>query len=202
MILDGVQGCCRDLSCTEFEYESETATSTVPSVTTTPISITPISITPISFTPISFTRTHYSYFYFTWTFYYYTYFWTTIPPSFTTSTSTEVTSRTTLSVYATDTADANSQFESITAAATVPTAVTASGFASEGAALTSTSRPTSTLRPTSTSTPTTASTAGEGGANASTPPSGVVAAVLNAGEKRVSSFGMLLLGWLVVLLSL
>ena len=138
----------------------------IPSVTIpsfTPISFTPISFTPISFppvtipsfTPISITPIslpsitvptgavggdlHYSYYTSTWTFYFYTFFLTTIPVSTTKTTSSRVTTTTELTAYATDTADADEQFgsitadyASITAAISIPTSLGGGGAANTG----------------------------------------------------------------------
>ena len=105
---------------------------------------------------------------------------TTVPPSFTSPTSTEVTTHTTLSVYATDAAEADLQFEDITAAAAVPTAITAPGFTSDVAALTATRSSTS------------APKAGGAGANTATSGSSTVAA--SGGMKIDGSLEILLLG--------
>lgn len=140
VILKGVQGCCQDLSCTEF---GSGVAGPAPSLTFTPISIpsfTPLTLPSITLptlvVPTATDRVHYSYFTTTWTWYYYTYFITTFPPSIRTPTSTQVTTSTTFSVYATDSSDAKIQFDSITLSAAVPTAITAPGFTANVATLT------------------------------------------------------------------
>ncbi len=195
VILNGVPGCCKDLSCTEFG--SGGAVSALTSFTITPISFTPISVTPItipSFTPLTFPsitlptpvvrpatdRVHYSYFTTTWTWYYYSYFITTFPPSIQTPTSTRVTTSTTLSAYATDSSDAKIQFESITLAAAVPTAVTAPGFTAKTATLTATSS--------------TATAPRAGGTASNTSILGFSGGTASAGARSMSGFATLLLG--------
>ena len=189
MRTNGVQGCCVDLSCTAFEPDTFTITPiSVPSITFTPVSITPISNTPISIpkivppTPVGVDdRSSYGYYTTTWIWYYYSYFLTTIPPSYTTPTSTEVTTTiNTFSVYATDIEDASSQFESLTVGLTLPAAVTASDYASGVAALTATSSSASTLR--------------VGGLSTGTASSGNSEAGASGGVKGDGGFGMLLLG--------
>ena len=122
----------------------------------------------------------YSYFTTTWTWYYYTYFLTTVPPSLTSPTSTEVTTSTTLSVYATGAVEADIQFEYITAAAAMPTAITAPGYTSDVAALTATRSSTSVAK------------AGGVSTNIASSGSSVVAA--SGGMKIDGSLEMLLLG--------
>ena len=201
MIVHGVRGCCVDLDCTEID--SDGAVPTVPTLTYTPISLTlpsipsntftPISITPISITPVSIPKitlptpvgagysSSYSYYTTTWVWYYYTYFLTTIPPSHTSPTSSEVTTTlTTFSVYATGFVDANSQFDSITAAVTLPTALTAPGYANGLAALTATSSSATAFR--------------AGGTSGSTASSGNSVAAASGGVRGDGGFGMLLLG--------
>ena len=208
VIIKGVQGCCVDLSCTAFDSDGPVPTipsftytpisvtlPSIPSITFTPISITPISFTPISITPISVPpvsipqltlptpvgadhSSSYSYYTTTWIWYYYTYFLTTIPPSFTRPTSTEVTTTlTTFSVYATDIADADSQFDSVTAAVTLPTAVTAPAYASAAASPSSSS----------------SSAFSVGGLSTGTASSGNSGAAASGGVKGDGGFGMLLL---------
>lgn len=138
VIFNGVQGCCKDLSCTEFGYGGASFTS----VSFTPLTL-PSTTLPTLVVPPATDRVHYSYLTTTWTWYYYTYFIITFPPSIQTPTSTKVTTSTTFSVYATDPLDAKIQFESMTLAAAVPILITAPGFTANIATLTAPSSATS-----------------------------------------------------------
>lgn len=148
MIVNGIRGCCRDLSCSELDSgDSDTPALSYYSYTRTR---TRTSFRLPSYTPLP-TATNgdvYGYYTYTWTYYYYYYFITTIRPSLTAPTSTERTTTTTVSVYASNSAEASGQFDSLTLAASVPTAVTAPGY--EDVA-TPTSAPTSTPTPTGSS---------------------------------------------------
>ena len=150
VILDGVQGCCVDYDCNSFSGGIGGAAApsipsiTVPSFTFTPISITPISFTDISITPLTFPSItvpsitvpsslaiDYIYYTTTITYYFYSYYITTIAPSrIPTSSRTSTTQR--VSVYASGTADATSQFQSLSSrlSDSFPSAVTQPGYTS------------------------------------------------------------------------
>ncbi|KAL2053881.1 hypothetical protein ABVK25_005810 [Lepraria finkii] len=147
VIVDGVQGCCADYDCSSFSSGGGggTATSSLTAVrssTFTPTSFTPISSTDISITSKSFPSitipsitvstapaANYIYYTTTFTWYFYRYYITFIAPSRIPTSSRTYTTKI-LSVYASNTADAASQFNSISSAVSFPSAFTDPGYIS------------------------------------------------------------------------
>ena len=155
VVLNGIQGCCKDLSCSEFDedigggtYGSETTESPtsvseasvpLPSYTITPFSITPIAIPSLSSITFSFpsvtfpfvapsiSNADYRYYTTTITWYYYYFYISTFLRS-SEPTSDYTSTTTTLSVYASARSQASSIFASLSADITFPSSVTAPGY--------------------------------------------------------------------------